>query len=254
MEKLQKNQIKVFFSKIFHKRLNPKIHEFRYNNLYISIPIRTYFNNKKNGNFFIGLNRYSLISVSNVHHGNGESMLKWIEDILKKNNINNANGEIWLSTFPRILGFGFEPVSFWFCENVREKTVAIIVEVNNTFGQRDVYVLPASKSNNNIKNGETLSSKKKFYVSPFIEIKGKYNFRFYRSNHSNKETSRIELVNNNKTLIVTSISAKTMQRDSLFFQISLIYLFFLPLLTLLRIHWQAAKLWLKGLKLVPRKI
>ena len=135
-----------------------------------------------------------------------------------------------------------------------EKTVAIIVEVNNTFGQRDVYVLPASKSNNNIKNGETLSSKKKFYVSPFIEIKGKYNFRFYRSNHSNKETSRIELVNNNKTLIVTSISAKTMQRDSLFFQISLIYLFFLPLLTLLRIHWQAAKLWLKGLKLVPRKI
>lgn len=253
MKDLKKNKIEFFFSRIFHKRLRPKIHEFKYKNFYISIPVRTYSLNQDKGNFFFGLNRNSFVSVNNKDHGDGSPLIAWIEKILLQYKINNADGEIWLSTFPKILGIGFKPVSFWFCENKKKQTVAVIVEVNNTFKQREIYVLSPPDERDFLVNGQTLTSKKIFFVSPFIEINGTYKFRFFRNTLSCNETSRIELIDEQGPLIVTAISSEKVRTSSSFFPILMVYYVFLPLLTAARINWQAFKLWLKGIKLITRK-
>jgi len=253
MKKFEKNTTQIFLSKIFHKRLRPKIHEFRYKNFYISVPIRSYFSNQNNGNIFFGLNRHSLLTVNDCDHGDGSSLILWIEKILTNSGI-KADGEIWLSTFPKVFRLGFKPVSFWFCENKNKKTVAIVVEVNNTFKQREIYVLPPKNAKSFIANGQTLITNKKFYVSPFIEIKGTYNFRFFRSVPPKNETSRIELIDDDGPLIITSISGEKIKVNSFLRGFSLLYFFFLPLFTVTRIHWQALKLWFKGIKLITRKV
>ena len=138
-------------------------------------------------------------------------------------------------------------------ENKNKQTVAVIVEVNNTFKQREIYVLLPKEDDHYIVNGQTLVSEKKFYVSPFIEISGEYNFRFFRSKPTKIETSRIELIDDQGPLFISSISGEKINMNSIKGKFSLIYFLFLPLLTFSRIHWQAIKLWLKGLKLITRK-
>tara|TARA_B100000214_G_scaffold270203_1_gene200656 strand:+ start:65 stop:829 length:765 start_codon:yes stop_codon:yes gene_type:complete len=247
------NRIIIFNSRILHKRYSPKKHEFTYKNFYVSLPIKTLVKKKIYGNFILGFNRRALISISDSDHGNGMPMLDWATKILKENNIEYANGEIWLSTFPKVTGIGFKPVSFWFCENRKQQTVAVIVEVNNTFKEREIYVLTSNRKSGLIENGDTITTKKKFYVSPFIHIEGEYNFRFFRDTSQGKETSRIELVDRGSPLILTTISSKRVNLKSMFAILSIPYYVFLPLLTLIRIHWQAGIIWLKGVKLVTKK-
>ena len=253
MIKCDSSNTQIFFSKIFHKRLRPKIHEFRYNNLYVSVPIRSYSRTENKGNVFFGLNRCSFLTINDIDHGDGKPLIEWIENILLKFKL-KVDGEIWLSTFPKVLRLGFKPVSFWFCENKKNQIVAVVVEVNNTFKQREIYVLSPKKDEHYIANGQTLASNKKFYVSPFIEISGTYNFRFFRGKPQKKETSRIELIDEDGPLFISSVSGEKLNTDSLVGKVSLVYFLFLPLLTLVRINWQALKLWLKGIKIITRKV
>ena len=146
MIKCDSSNTQIFFSKIFHKRLRPKIHEFRYNNLYVSVPIRSYSRTENKGNVFFGLNRCSFLTVNDIDHGDGKPLIEWIENILLNFKL-KVDGEIWLSTFPKVLRLGFKPVSFWFCENKKNQIVAVVVEVNNTFKQREIYVLSPKDCN-----------------------------------------------------------------------------------------------------------
>ena len=248
MNKINKIPIKFFFATIAHKRLKPIIHKFKYESLYISIPIKS--TSESYGNWLIGINRPAIISVNKKDHGIGVDFYPWISEILADNNITKKVSEIWLSTFPKIFGFGFKPVSFWFCEDVNKKLIAVVAEVNNTFGDRKCYFL--SNKNNEIKNGSSLFSSKEFYVSPFINIEGDYHFKFYRDDVKKIESVSIDLENNKNTSLKTSISCKEFEFNS-FAKIFKFFIFLLsPIFTITRINWQALKLWTKGVKLVKK--
>ena len=91
--------------------------------------------------------------------------------------ISDAQGEVWLHTYPRVLGFTFKPVSFWYCHRAlrRRRLRAMVVEVNNTFGERHCYLLDAPRY------GVEQRAGKVFHVSPFCRSQGDYRFRFMRS-------------------------------------------------------------------------
>ena len=88
-----------------------------------------------------------------------------------------ARGEIVLYAFPRMLGYVFNPVSFWVCHDDGGAVRAVLCEVRNTFGERHNYLV-APREGDRMVSGETYTARKVFHVSPFCEVKGRYEFRF----------------------------------------------------------------------------
>ena len=244
------NQPKINFGVVKHRRFRPAPNAFGYGVFTVSIPMRA---RSQNSGLLSerGLkdNRFGLVSFFDKDHGQGEdNSLAWIEKLLQENQVNNIDGEIWLQTFPRVLGYVFNPVSFWICTRASGQVQAVLAEVNNTFGERHCYLLHKD-SGDALCSGETLTSKKVFHVSPFCEIRGEYHFRFLfpqESSSGRHSVYRIELHEDGRPLINTSISGQSRPLSS-----GNLYLAFIsyPLMSLgviFRIHWQALKLWLKG--------
>src|SRR5690606_146506 len=83
-------------------------------------------------------------------HGDGRApeaggVLAWLDGLLQSQGIDDAGGEVWLHTHPRVWGYTFNPVSFWYCHRADGGLRAIVVEVNNTFGERHCYLLDAPR-------------------------------------------------------------------------------------------------------------
>ncbi len=149
-------------------------------------------------------------------------------------------------TYPRVLGYVFKPVSFWFCERADGTLAAIVAEVNNTFGERHCYLL-AHDDGRPIAWGEELSARKVFHVSPFCRVEGRYRFRFLLAprDGGDRFVGRIDYDGADGPLLQTSVEGRLKpltDRELLRTR------FAFPAFTLGvigRIHWQALKLWLK---------
>ena len=231
-----------------HSRLRPAGNTFSYSVFTLMLPIRT-LGNAAFSNGVCSRNRFNLLSFHDRDHGDGATpLLTWIDQVLKSENIHDADGEIWLQAFPRVLGYVFNPVSFWFCHRTDGALRAIVCEVNNTFGERHFYLLDTGSA---MPWGLQLTSKKVFHVSPFCAVEGSYRFRFMRTikkvNNIDKEcvVARIDYHDNQGPLLLTSISGRlepltTRSAANAFFRH--------PLMTIgviSRIHWQALKLFTK---------
>jgi DUF1365 family protein len=244
------NQPKINFGVVKHRRFRPAKNAFGYGVFTVSIPMRARSQQPQLLRE-CGLkdNRLGLASFFDKDHGQGESnSLTWIEKLLQENKVPNVDGEIWLQTFPRILGYVFNPVSFWICTRANGQVQAVLAEVNNTFGERHCYLL-CKDSGDVLRSGETLTSKKVFHVSPFCEIRGEYHFRFLFPNESSSgrhSVCRIELHEDGQPLINTSISGQSRPLNRTNLYLAFISYPLMSLGVIFRIHWQALKLWLKG--------
>ena len=244
-----RHEPRIVRGEIRHTRLKPFSHSFRYRGFYVQLPLRS-LEHKAGGGLGWGLNRAALLSVHDRDHGDGTPLLTWALDTLANAGVTDADGEIWLQTFPRMFGYVFKPVSFWFCERSDGSLCAIIAEVNNTFGDRHTYVL--HPDGRQIQNGQSLEASKAFYVSPFFQVRGRYTFRFFKSGLGGPDVARIEYADDSGSLLLTSMSGRS---SALTGKSALITWLSYPLFSLAviaRIHLQAVLLWWKGAKFVPR--
>jgi len=222
----------LFKAKIYHKRFLPNVNEFSYSGFYIKISLE---NLKELNSLLFSVNKFNLFSFYEKDHGyrNGSSLEVWAKDILNKVGLNNFEGRLVLHTVPRVLGYVFNPVCFWYCYD-KNRLIAIICEVNNTFGETHNYVI---KKNDNWHN-RTLP--KEFHVSPFYDIEGKYKFDFSKNNNVS-----IKYFVDNKLQLSTGVKGKEIPWND----INLLKIFFrYPFYTLLiitLIHYQAVKLLFK---------
>ena len=220
-----------------HRRLRPAGHAFEYPTYFLMLPLRSL---REQAQPALARNRFGLLSFHDRDHGEGGAdALAWIDGLLQAEAVHDADGEVWLHTYPRVLGYVFKPVSFWHCQRRDGSLAAIVVEVNNTFGERHCYLLRDS-AEAPLAYGRELCAAKVFHVSPFCAVTGGYRFRFMRT--ATHTVARIDHHDEQGPLIHTSVSGQlqplTRARQRAAF-------FGMPLMTLgvmARIHWQALRL------------
>jgi DUF1365 family protein len=228
-----------------HVRLRPARHAFAYRSFFLRLPMRSL---SAGGWPYRRLprNRLGWLSFHDRDHGDGGDPVAWIDGLLRRDGIADAGGEIWLHTLPRVLGYVFNPVSFWFCHRDDGELRAVVCEVNNTFGERHCYLL-ARDDGRPLAWGEELTARKVFHVSPFCRVEGRYRFRFMlaRRDDGDRFVGRIDYDGADGPLLQTSVEGllKPLSERELL-RVRLAY----PAFTVgvvARIHWQALRLWLK---------
>jgi len=238
--------IQLCFGEVRHARIRPVANAFAYRVYFLRLPLRSLARQSLKTRWF-SHNRFNLLSFHECDHGDGTTPLTdWADTLLASEGIHDADGEIWLQTFPRVLGYVFNPVSFWFFHRKDGSLRAILCAVHNTFGEKHDYLLDTGEA---MPYGIELHAIKAFHVSPFFPINGNYRFRFMRTQgeHSAGEqtVARIDYGDDDGPLLKTSISgeSKTLTDGG----VALAF-FLYPLMTLgvvVKIHWQALRLWIK---------
>lgn len=228
---------------IMHRRFSPKINKFKYKSTYISFPISKISKLKR---ALFSLNKFNFFSLFNKDYGNKtvENIGDWVFKILEENNIKNIK-EIVLITHPKILGYVFNPVNFWMCFDEKNQLIAVLSEVNNTCGQKHSY-LCFQQNLEAIKGNEWLVAQKEFYVSPFLKIEGKYRFRF--DFKDGKMNFYINYLVENKLKLTTSLQCDFVKLSNRNLILSFLKIPFATFKTIILIHYQALKLWLKSIK------
>ena len=236
-------QASMGFGAVWHRRLRPVAHEFRYGSYFLLLPLRSL---RAQPSAALKRNRWGWLSFHDRDHGaGGDDALAWFEQLLQGEGIADADGEIWLQTYPRVLGHVFKPVSFWYAHRADGSLAAVLAEVNNTFGERHAYLLAGPE----LAWGSESAARKVFHVSPFCSADGEYRFRFERlttpEGRPAHAMARVDLHDGQGLLLQTSqggavepLTAASVRRA----------FFGMPLMTLgvvLRIHWQALRLWIK---------
>ena len=236
---------RLVIGQVMHRRLRPVLNAFTYPVFFIQLPVADLA--AGNGPIF-SVDRSNLLSFHQKDHGprDGSPLLPWIQGLLRQQGLPD-DGEIVIQCFPRVFGYVFNPVSFWFCHNRDGELIAVLAEVSNTFGGRHSYLLH-NADGAALREGQELRADKAFHVSPFCEVEGGYRFRFYVQRKC--PVVRIDYDDAEGEVLLTSISG----RSAAWSTRALLGAFLrMPLLTagvVFRIHWQALKLWIKGVPFV----
>jgi len=163
----------MFFGRVMHGRLFPKKNYFSYGIYYLNLPLG------RIKTWPVAYNRFAPLSFYDRDHGacDGSSLEDWARGILKDYGLNDVTEAITLVCMPRVLGYVFNPVSFWLCRDKEGHLRAVICEVHNTFGERHSYIC-AHDDQRVIAPQDILEAEKIFHVSPLLKRDGHYTFRF----------------------------------------------------------------------------
>jgi DUF1365 family protein len=232
-----------------HTRLRPAPNRFAYPTYFLMLPMRSL---RAVPSAALPRNRFGLISFHDRDHGDGRAdALAWLDELLARERVADADGEVWLQCYPRVLGYAFKPVSFWYCHRRDGALAAVVVEVNNTFGERHCYL----RAGDSLGYGRELTAQTVFHVSPFCHVAGSYRFRYMRSAAGDRMArclARIDHADDDGALLLTSVSGALGELNAA----SVRRAFFgVPLMSfgvIARIHWQALRVWLKRVPYVPK--
>jgi uncharacterized protein len=236
--------IQLLDAKIFHERMKPRRNRFSYHAFYCLLPVSELTQARRQGLFSI--NRANLFSVQASDYGRaGLPPEHYIRQVLDDWKLPEADGEVRLMTLPRVLGYGFNPVSFWLCYDRGDQLRAVLAEVNNTFGERHSY-LCFHDDHRVIAPSDTLGARKVFHVSPFIGVEGRYAFRFGASR--DKIAITIDLEDSEGLLLRTAVGGRPEAMSSAALLSLLAKNPLYPFKVIGLIHYQAVKLFLKGVR------
>ena len=238
----------IYNGTVIHKRFKPKKHFFKYSVFSLFIDLSE-LNQLDNSIKFFSFNKFNLISFFEKDHGDrdGSSLIEWVKKNLNENNISSENIKIKLLCYPRIFGYVFNPLSVFFIYNSKNKLISILYEVKNTFGEQHTYIFKVEDDLNLFQH----NCSKKFHVSPFIEMNCNYFFRILKPGE--KISVIIDQYHSNEKILYASQDGKRADFNSK--ELLKSYLKH-PLMTfkiISAIHYEAFKLWTKGIKFISKK-
>jgi DUF1365 family protein len=189
--------------------------------------------------------RFNILGIYDRDYGDGSDrpLREQIEQHLTTAGIESRAAKIVLFSMPRVLGYGFNPISLYFCMDETGAPAAIVYEVHNTFGQRHSYVARVEQDSETI----VQSAGKTFYVSPFMDMDLSYKFRIVIT--AGKFNLAISAYQQDKPVIFTSLHARRSELDNCNLLKAWIAHPLLTVKVIAAIHFHALRLWLKGIKL-----
>ena len=239
----------IYTGNVVHKRFKPKIHYFKYKVFSLLIDLSEIDLLDKNLKIF-SYNKFNIVSFYDTDHGarDGSSIKNWVIDNLKRNNIYTDDIQIKLLCYPRIFGYVFNPLSVFYIYDKNSNLISILYEVKNTFGEQHTYIFKTNITHNLIQH----MCKKKFHVSPFIEMDCIYFFRLLKP--GNKISVIIDQNDKDgKILYASQDGTKSEITNTNLIKSYLKH----PLMTfkiILAIHFEAFKIWTKGINFIKKKI
>lgn len=242
----------IYAGKVVHRRLRPRRHDLSYRVFWLLLDLDELPRLAKRLRLF-SLNRFNLLSFHERDHGRDrdgrdpEPLAQRVRRLLAEAGIDTKGGPIRILCMPRILGYVFNPLSVYFCHHPGGEVAAVLYEVSNTFGERHSYLIPVEDT-----PGQPIEQQcaKAFYVSPFMDLNMNYGFTVHRP----ADTVSVAVRNSDASGLLFT-AALSGQRVDLTDRSLLRMLATHPLLTLkvvAGIHWEALRLWLKGVDLRPR--
>lgn len=237
----------LLVGQVMHRRLRPVSNRFIYPVFAVRVKLSAL--GRLTSPWF-GVDCLRPLSLRTRDYGprDGTDLLIWIRGVLRDAGL-NADGDVWLQTMPRIAGWMFNPVSFWYCYDAVGALRAVLAEVNNTFGQHHRYLVCA-QDGGTIDTHIVLTCRKALHVSPFCRVEGGYQFRFTET--AATALVRIAYYDRDGPLLHTAIGGRLQPFDAAHLRRALLRQPLLALQVIGRIHWQALRLWIKGVPFLGR--
>lgn len=234
---------RLWFGRTAHRREKPFVRSFSHRIAMLDVDIDR-LNETAGLSRLFAVDRAAPVSFRQVDHGARTPSLPlraWAEARLAEGGIDLKDGSIRLITFPRVLGYGFAPISLWLGYGPDGGLLGVIYEVHNTFGETHSYV-SAFRSADVRDKGP-----KEFFVSPFFDVDGEYRFTL-RPPEGGRMSLMVENLHADGRSHIASLQVKV---TALSTPAILRWFISMPISGLgvwIAIHWQALRLLLKGAK------
>jgi DUF1365 family protein len=232
----------LYAGPVAHIRHVPPLRRFTYRVWMLSLDLDR-IKDAENTSKLFSHNRFNLTALYDRDHGfrDGRSLRNYAEAALSRDGLSDYAAKITFMSMPRLLGYAFNPISFYFCYNVKGELGAVLHQVKNTFGDQTGYLMPVPPEPGPIRQ----TTKKRMHVSPFFDMQGGYNFAFTppgeNFNLAIEYGAEIKRLTATMQLKASEFSSQTLLK--LILEIP-----FVTIKVIAAIHWQAVKLLFRGAK------
>jgi DUF1365 family protein len=237
-------QSSLYVGDVVHRRIRPVRHELRYRvyNLFVDVDELHHIHERIR---CLNYNWLNLFSLRDRDHGPGDGtpIAEYAWRVARQAATATPVRRIFMFTYPRVMGYVFNPLTVYYCFDAADQLCLMIYEVNNTFGQRHSYVVP-------VEGARFHTCEKSFYVSPFNRVEGTYSFGL--SPPDDRLKLSITLSTPDGPCLSAWFSGHRLPLTDGNLLRSFISLPLQPVKIIGGIHLEAARLWLKGLKVQPR--
>lgn len=233
-----------------HHRLRPREHTLRYRVFWMLLDLDEL--DQVSGRLrFFSRNRFNLMGFHDADHGDGSAVSLRVQAtrLLQQQGVDIGAGAIRLLTMPRVFGYVFNPISLYYCHRPDGALAAMIYEVTSTFRERHAYVLPVTPEEGR-KGRIDQATGKGLYVSPFMDMDMRYAFK--GSVPDERLNLAIDGLDSEGLLIATAMRGRKRPLSDHALLGAMAAMPFLTIKVVAAIHWEALKLWLKGVPLTRK--
>ncbi len=231
---------------VVHKRLRPRLHGLRYRVFSVLLDCSALDDLSRRLRLF-SHNRFNLFSLHDRDHGDGTPLGDYLASIAERSGVGGEVARFMMLCYPRVLGYVFNPLTVYFGLDAQDRTRLLIYEVTNTFGERRSYVLPVGRQDDEV---ITQGCRKRLFVSPFNRVEGRY--LFHVTPPGPDLTVGVALETDEGPLLKAHFRGQHRPLSDATLLRALARTGWLTVKVIAGIHYEAAKLWAKGMRPVKR--